>query len=176
VAAPVVGSITVNPPAATLTVAQSVTLTATVRDESGATMSGASVSWSSDKPLTAVVSPSGVVTGLLPGTATITASSGGKSGSAAITVQLAPVGSVAVTPTMLDLRERGDRRHGQLTATVRDAAGNVLTDREVAWGSSNTRVATVNETGLVTAQDRGDATITATSEGKIGSANVRVRN
>ncbi|HEX6048310.1 MAG TPA: Ig-like domain-containing protein [Gemmatimonadaceae bacterium] len=176
VAAPVVGSVTVNPPAATLTVAQTVTLTATVRDEGGATVSGASVSWSSDKPLTAAVSQSGVVTGLLPGTATITASSGGKTGTATITVQLIAVGSVSVTPGTLNLRDRQGERTGQLTATVRDVQGNVLTDREVAWASSNTRVAVVNQTGLVTAQDRGDATITATSEGKSGSAIVRVRN
>lgn len=176
VAAPVVGSVTVNPPAATVTVAQSVTLTATVRDESGATMSGVVVSWTTDKPLTAAVSQSGVVTGLLPGTATITASSGGKSGTATITVQLVPVGSVAVAPGTLNLRDRSGERTGQLTATLRDAQGNIITGREVAWASADTRVAVVDQTGLVTAQDRGETTVTATSEGKIGSANVRVRN
>ena len=127
-------------------------------------------------PLTAVVSQSGVVTGLVPGTATITATSGGKSGTATVTVQLAPVGSVVVTPSTLSLRDRDDQRTGQLTATLLDALGNILTGRQVAWASSNNNVATVTQTGLVTARDRGDATITATSEGKIGSAAVNVRN
>jgi uncharacterized protein YjdB len=176
VSAPVVGSVTVAPATATVNVAFTTTLTATVRDANGATIQGAVVNWSSDKPLTATVSQSGVVTGVIPGTAMITAASGGKAGASAITVQLAPVGTVVVTPSTLELRDKDGQRTGQLTATLLDALGNILTGREVAWASSSTSVATVNQSGLVTAQDRGDATITATSEGKSGTASVSVRN
>ena len=62
----------------------------------------------------------------------------------------------------------------QLTATLRDAAGNVLTGRAVAWSSSNTSTATVSGTGLVTGVAAGPATITATSETKSGAAVVTV--
>jgi formylglycine-generating enzyme required for sulfatase activity len=52
-----------------------------------------------------------------------------------------------------------------------DVAGNVLTGRTITWSSSATTVAAVNGvTGLVTAVAVGAATISATSEGKTGTA------
>src|SRR2546429_145730 len=63
----------------------------------------------------------------------------------------------------------------QLTATLRDASGNVLTGRTVTWSSSNLAVATVSASGLVTAGAvASQATITATSEGQSGTATVTV--
>jgi trimeric autotransporter adhesin len=62
----------------------------------------------------------------------------------------------------------------QLTATLRDASGNVLTGRAVAWSSSNATVATVNNSGLVSALNAGSTTITATSEGRSATAQVSV--
>ena len=176
VAAPVVGSVSVTPATATVSVAATAPLSVTVRDVNNGVIQSAAVTWSSDKPLTASVSQSGVVTGLIPGTATITATSGGKSGTAGITVQLAPVATVTVTPSTLNLRDRTGERTGTLTATLRDVLGNTLTGRVVTWASSDTQVATVSQEGVVTAQNRGDATVTATSEGKSGMAAVNVRN
>src|SRR2546423_8975867 len=62
----------------------------------------------------------------------------------------------------------------QLTATLKDAAGNVLTGRTVMWMSNNTGLATVNGRGLVTGVTAGSATITATSEGQTGTAAITV--
>ena len=176
VTAPAVGSISVSPGSATVFVAATTPLTATVRDVNNLVIQGTTVLWSSDQPETASVSQSGVVTGLAPGAVTITASSGGKAGTAAITVQLAPVAKVIVTPSTLELRDRDGERTGILSATLQDALGNVLTGREVSWSSSKTQVATVNESGVVTAQNKGDTTVTATSEGVNGTATVKVRN
>ena len=176
VTAPAVGSISVSPGSATVFVAATTPLTATVRDVNDLVIQGTTVLWSSDQPQTASVSQSGVVTGLAPGAVTITASSGGKAGTAAITVQLAPVAKVIVTPSTLELRDRDGERTGILSATLQDALGNVLTGREVNWSSSKTQVATVNESGVVTAQNKGDTTVTATSEGVNGTATVKVRN
>jgi len=176
VTAPAVGSISVSPGSATVYVAATTPLTATVRDVNNLVIQGTAVSWSSDQPQTASVSQGGVVTGLAPGSATITASSSGKTGSAAIIVQLAPVASVTVSPSTLNLRDRDGERTGSLSAGLRDALGNVLTGREVSWSSSNMQVATVNDSGVVTAQNRGDATVTATSEGVSGTAIVKVRD
>ena len=105
------------------------------------------------------------------GAVTITATSEGQSGSAAVTVTLAPVASVSVTPASQSMGV-GETR--QLTATLRDAAGNVLTGRVIAWSSNTSSVATVSASGLVTAQGVGTATITATSEGQSGTATVTV--
>ncbi|HUQ80387.1 MAG TPA: Ig-like domain-containing protein [Gemmatimonadaceae bacterium] len=176
VTSPPVASVAVTPTSASVNVAATTTLSAVVRDANGAVVAGAPITWSSDKPQTAAVSQTGVVTGLLPGTATITATSGGRSGTATITVSIAPVATVTVTPSSLNLRDKDNQRTGQLTATTRDALGNVVTGRTVTWSSSNPNVATVNQSGTVTAQGRGDATITATSEGKTGTASITVQN
>ena len=62
----------------------------------------------------------------------------------------------------------------QLTVTVRDASGSVLTGRTVTWTSSNASVATV-QAGLVTAvAEGGPITVTATCEGKTGFAQITV--
>jgi uncharacterized protein YjdB len=119
------------------------------------------------------VSPAGVVTGVAPGNVTISASAGGKTGTAAITVQLAPVSRIVVTPANPSVKVNNTV---QLTATVYDAQNNVLTGRTVTWNSSNTNRATVNSTGLVTGKATGTATITASSGGKSGSTAVTVTN
>jgi hypothetical protein len=62
----------------------------------------------------------------------------------------------------------------QLTPSLKDASGNVLTGRSVSWGSSSATVVSVNSSGLATAHDSGTATIFATSEGKNGSASFTV--
>jgi trimeric autotransporter adhesin len=82
-----------------------------------------------------------------------------------------PVASVEVSPDSADVVILGTV---QLEATVRDSDGNVLTDREIAWSSSNNLVASVNNNGRVTGVAPGTATITATSEGIQGTAFVRV--
>ena len=72
--------------------------------------------------------------------------------------------SVTVTPS-------GDTilvgRAVQLMATTRDVSGNTLTGHTVTWTSSNSTVATVSVSGLVTGVSAGGpVTVTATSEGK----------
>lgn len=63
----------------------------------------------------------------------------------------------------------------QLSAATKDAQGNTLSGRAIAWSSSTEAVATVNATGLVTGVSvGGPVTITATIEGKIGTAQVTV--
>jgi hypothetical protein len=63
-----------------------VPLSATPRDSAGAPLTGRAVVWSTSSAATATVSDSGVVTGRALGTATITATSEGRSASAEVTV------------------------------------------------------------------------------------------
>ena len=146
-------------------------LTTTLRDSAGNPLSGRAITWGSDAPGVATVDGTGLVSTAGVGTATITATSEGKSGTASVTVTLVPVATVSVAPGHLDLRLG---RTGQLTATLRDSAGNPLSGRAITWGSDAPGVATVDGTGLVTATGVGTATITATSEGKSGTASVTV--
>jgi uncharacterized protein YjdB len=166
-----VASVTVAPTTASVIVGQTVQLTATTRDANNNVLTGRTVTWSSSNTGIARVSSSGVVTGIVAGSATITATSEGKSGTASVTVTLAPVATVTVTPASSSV---GVGQTVQLTATMRDANNSVLTGRTVTWGSSNTGIATVSSSGVVTGVAVGSATITATSEGKSGTASVSV--
>jgi dipeptidyl aminopeptidase/acylaminoacyl peptidase len=62
----------------------------------------------------------------------------------------------------------------QLTATPRDAAGGAIARRAVVWTSSDEGVAAVSAAGALEARGAGEATVTATSEGKSGTVLVRV--
>ncbi len=62
-------------------------LSATVKDQNGNTMSGASVSWSTSDPSVATVSSAGLVTATANGMATITGTSGSASATASVNVQ-----------------------------------------------------------------------------------------
>src|SRR5437764_4768862 len=79
---------------------------------------------------------------------------------AAIQVHLAP-DSIAVGQTI------------QATVTMQDRRGRPI-DRAVQWSSSNSAVATVTDSGLVTGVAPGSATITATHRTVTGSADVTV--
>ena len=170
-AQPSIASVVVSPASATVPVGQTLQLTATTEDANGNPLSGRTVTWSSGSSAVAAVNGSGLVTGVALGSATITAASEGQSGTAAITVTRVPVASVTVSPATANLQQGQTR---QLTATPQDASGNALSGRVVTWASGNTAVATVSGSGLVSGVAAGSAAITATSEGKSGSASVTV--
>jgi uncharacterized protein YjdB len=162
-----VASVTVSPSQLALLVGDSEQLTAITRDQAGNQLDGRTVTWASTDAGIAGVSATGMVTGFGAGSATITATSEGKSGTATVSVTLVPVASVTLSPAQLTLLALVSQ---QLTAITRDQAGNELTGRLVTWATSDQTVATVAATGLVTGVGPGSATITATSEGKSGSA------
>ena len=83
----------------------------------------------------------------------------------------APVASVVLSPATASVAAGSTV---QLTATPKDSAGTALSGRTVSWASSNGGVATVRGAGVVTGVTAGAATITATSEGKSGTATVTV--
>jgi uncharacterized protein YjdB len=87
---PVAASVTIAPDTLTFTEAGATwRLTATVRDSSGAPMTGAPpLTWTSSDTSVAQVTPSGLVMGLANGTARIGARTGTISGSATVTVRL----------------------------------------------------------------------------------------
>ncbi len=166
-----VASVTVTPAPASVNEGKTVQLAATLKDAAGNVLTGRTVAWTSDNATVATVSAGGLVTGKVAGTATITATSEGQSGTSAVTVIHVAVASVAVSPTTASIVVGGT---AQLTAIPKDAAGNPLTGRTVTWASNNVAVATVSAGGLVTGKVAGTATITATSEGQSGSAAVAV--
>jgi hypothetical protein len=88
---PTVASVTITPATALLAAAGGTQqFTATARDADGATISGKTFSWRSSAQSVATVNSSGLATAVADGSATITATVDGVSGTAAVTVELAP--------------------------------------------------------------------------------------
>lgn len=162
-----VASLTVSPTQTTLLVARSTRFTAQPLDANGAPLTGRTIDWSSSDVTVARVENDGTVTGVSPGAATIVATSEGRSAQAAVTVSLPPVQAVTVSPARDTLAVNGAR---QFVAELRDASGTVLTGRSVVWSSDNAAVAIVSATGVVTALAPGTAAISASSEGRSGTA------
>ncbi|HEY7567185.1 MAG TPA: Ig-like domain-containing protein, partial [Gemmatimonadaceae bacterium] len=162
-----------DPAALSIIIGETRTITARVIDGEGATVRGARVFWSTDNVAVATVSQLGMVTGITPGTARISASSRGKSTIVSVTVRPRPTALVRVTPPTSTIREG---EFVTLHAEPVDASGDVVTGRPVQWTSSNDALATVSSTGIVTGVSAGRATITATVDGVSGSAGVTVES
>ena len=148
----------------------SAALSASVSPEAA---SDRAVSWSSSDRSVATVDKAGTVHGLRPGTATVTATAEGKSGTCAVTVKAK---AVSVTEVTLDKTELTltEGETGTLTATVKpDNADN----RKVTWSSDKTEIATVDGAGKVTAVKAGEAVVTVTTEdgGKTATCKVTVK-
>ena len=169
---PVATTVEVTPATATLSaLGETVQLTATVSDQNGNVMTGASVTWSSADASVATVNINGLVTAAGNGAATITATSGNASGTATVTVEQTAA-AITVAPDSVLLTELGET--AQLAAEVTDANGNGIANATVSWSSGDEAVATVDATGLVTAVANGSTTVTATAGGHSASATVTV--
>ena len=170
---PAVANVAVFPPTNPLLVGQTATLTATLTDAGGATITGRTVTWSSNNETVASVSSTGVVTAKAIGSATITAAVEGKSGTASVEVKSATVTSVAVTSGTVRV---GSRIQLHATGTLSDGSTQPLTGSAVTWTSSDQSKATVDAEGNVTGVAVGTATITATNaaSNKSGSATATV--
>jgi glucose/arabinose dehydrogenase/uncharacterized protein YjdB len=93
-----VASVTVTPATASVGTGKTVQLTATPRDGSGAALTGRVVTWGTSDATRATVSGTGLVTGVAAGgPVTITATSEGQSGTAAVTVTAPIPVTAAVT-------------------------------------------------------------------------------
>lgn len=164
-----VTSVAITGAPAQLTVGGTATLGSTVTQQN---CSNVTVTWNSDNTAALTVSNAGVVTAVAPGTATVTASYGGKSGTAQITVIPVAVAAVSVDPDSL-LVPAGTTF--QLAATAKSSDSTVLTGRTFTWLSDTPANATVSNAGLLTAVTGGtDLMISATTDGKTGQAHVFV--
>ena len=165
-----VSSVAVTPSRIEIIEGESAVLSASVSPEAA---SDRAVAWSSSDRSVATVDKAGTVHGLRPGTATVTATAEGKSGTCAVTVKAKAVNVTEVTLDRAELTlTEGETE--TLTATVKpDNADN----RKVAWSSDKTDVATVDGAGKVTAVKAGEAVVTVTTEdgGKTASCKVTVK-
>ncbi|HXV87231.1 MAG TPA: protein kinase, partial [Gemmatimonadales bacterium] len=178
----VVTRLDVTPVSLALAVGAESALIAAPRDASGSPV-GAAVTWEALDPGVASVSATGVVRGVTAGQGRVVARSGGSSASVVITVTAPPppaaartaapaaVASVSVAPAALALQVGESAR---LTAFPMAADGGSLRDRRVTWTASDSRVATVNQDGQVTAVGPGTGSIVAATEGRSSAVSVTV--
>jgi len=164
--------VTLNQTTATINMGSTLQLTATVVPDS---TNNKGVTWTSSNTNVATVNGSGLVTPKAVGTATITvktADGTNKTATCNVTVRQLATG-VTLNKTAATINMGSTL---QLTATV---APNTTSNKGVTWTSSNTNVATVNGSGLVTAITEGTCTITATSQdgsAKNASCTINVTN
>ncbi len=146
-------SVKLNYSSITLDVGKTKALTATLTPS---TVTYKTVNWKSSNKNVAKVSSKGVVTAVKAGTATITCTS--KDGNAKTTCKITvtqPATGITLSKSKLSVREG---KLAAITATVKPAD---TTNSKVTWTSSNTKVATVDSSGVVKGIKKGTATITA---------------
>ena len=121
--------------------------------------------WTTSNSKVAVVNSQGKITAKGRGNATIKVMAldgSNKYATVKVTVKQ-PVTSVKLNRKSANLKVKGSSKQKTITlkATVNPKNAN---NKSVSWKSSNTRIATVNSKGKVTAKKRGTCYITATAK------------
>ena len=174
---PTLESVVVSPETSMTSVGETYqfTATGTYSDETTDDITDEAM-WASTDEAVATVE-AGVATGVGEGTATITATLEGKTGSASLEVVVVLPARIEVNPESASIRITRTEQF-TATATLVDESGTYETTADVTdeanWESSNTSVATV-EAGLANGVGGGTTTITATFDGESDSATLRVR-
>jgi trimeric autotransporter adhesin len=170
-------SITVNPPGPSIGLGTTQQFTAIGTFTDGSTQNlTASVTWSSLNPAVAAVNSNALGISLTTGTATITATLGGITGSALLTVTSASVVSITVSPSTTAIPS-GLNQTFTAVGTFTDGSMQNVTN-SAYWTSSVPGVATVSNTsgsnGMVSSTSSGSTVISATLGGVSGSGNLTV--
>ena len=161
-----VTSIALDRDTVSLVAGERITLVATIFPDNA---SDKSVTWSSSKPLVAVVNAKGRVSAVGAGTAYIIAKVGAVSDTCVVIVspKSVPVESIILSETNVSLVE------GESATLIATVTPDNATDKTVTWRTSDANVATV-EDGVVTAKSAGTATITASAGNREATCEVTV--
>ncbi|HYW33089.1 MAG TPA: Ig-like domain-containing protein [Gemmatimonas sp.] len=125
---------------------QPVTLTATVEDSTGVTVTDRVIEWNSSDPARATVSNIGVVSTTAPGNVTITATSESRQGTATVNIQPIPVDTIVANDYTVNIAAATKA----FQITLRDVNGNQVFNRNVSITSSSPSVATGQANALAT--------------------------
>jgi uncharacterized protein YjdB len=169
---PALMSVTVTPPTPSIAEGMTLQMTATGTYEDGTTKTiTASATWSTSDATIATVNNTGVVTGISPGSASISASSAAVSGSTNVTITLSGLVSIQVTPTNASISSAQTQQFKAMGKLQNGQQEDITT--AVSWNSSRTNVATIDATGLATAETVNiisTTQITATSGNVVSNA------
>jgi len=174
---PTLTGITVGP-AATINTGSTVQMTAVGTYNDGSTNTlGSGVNWSSGTTSVATVNNAGLVTGVSSGTSSITGSFQTQTNSATITVQLANITKITVTPQTDSISQSSGTLQYDAMATTSSGTQDIT--NSASWASSNTAAGSIDPaSGLFTAASdltsNQVTTITATEDGVTGQATLTV--
>ncbi|MDF2544860.1 MAG: hypothetical protein K0S47_4578 [Herbinix sp.] len=165
-----VSGISIDYDTATLTVGESIRLSATVSPSNATEQS---ITWSSSNVTLADVDSTGKVTAKAGGSVTITAAWNNKLfASCMVTIKTK---TVAVSTVTLSQKNVTMEVNTSVTLNASISPADA-TDKLISWQSSNTGIATVDASGKVYGVAKGTATITAkTANGKMDSAQITVK-
>lgn len=165
-------SVSVSPASATLeALGATRDFSGSGQDGDGQSLSEGDLSWSSTNSSVASVDGSGVATARGNGSTRIIASFSGSGGPAADTADLTvdqTASSVTVTPDSVEVAASGDTAH--FSASAQDANGNAVGAASFDWTSTDGSVATVDGSGVATAQASGSAMIVATASSGVADS------
>jgi uncharacterized protein YjdB len=161
-----VASVTVAPGSVSLASGATQQFAATPKDSAGNPIAGRTATWTTSDSTVAKVSTAGLATAVKVGTATLTASVGGVSGTATVTVTPGPA---STTTSQVSVSAPTVIVGGAVTFTLtsRDAAGNALTAGGLTVGFTTSGGTSAGTTGAVTDKANGTytAAFTATAAG-----------
>ncbi len=164
-------SLVVVPATASMVPGASMVLRASLRDRTGRTLPDSLLTWASDDEAVATVSAAGMVVAIQRGSARVSATRDGVTGSSMIVVSPVPVASISIMPPTASLLE-GETL--QFLARVRSADGSILADRTITWSTRDSAILRVSPDGLATGVASGTTAITAQHENHLTDAAVSV--
>ena len=166
-------NIAVTPATATIAIGATQQLVATaVYSDGSAQDVSTKAAWTSATPAVATVTASsGNATGVRAGTAVVTASFNGKSGSSTLTVPPATLMSLAVTPPAVTLLA-GESRQLTATATYSDGTRSDVTAQS-QFTSANSAAVSSTTTGMLRGVAAGTSVISAAFGGKTATSNAQ---
>src|SRR5689334_12823019 len=131
-APPKVASVSIKVPLS-LIAGQTARATATAKDADGNALSGRAISWFSSSTSVASVTDSGIVSGIAPGTAVVSAVSEGVSGQASMSVMPPPPTPIATLAVLITPSALTTGQTAVAIATAKDSSGNVMSGEEITW-------------------------------------------
>ncbi|MFM9282111.1 Ig-like domain-containing protein [Paenibacillus jiagnxiensis] len=140
-----------------------------LKDENGTDVTS-QATWASSNEDIAYVSDGGLITAYNSGTATVTATYGGKS--ATITVNVETASHLDIGSSKISMSPNGEPVQLTAKVTYTDGSTEVVTD-SATWTSDKDSIVYVNK-GKLTAYNKGTAVITATYNGKTATVTVTV--
>jgi uncharacterized protein YjdB len=170
-------SIVISPAGSSVPEGMGIQLKATGQFGDGSTQNLTnSVTWtctpSTIATISTVASLQGTVTGVAPGSASVTAVFAGVVGTTTVNTTNATLSAITVTPPNPGVAVGATQ---QFTATGQFSDGSSLNlTRQVTWSSTDVGIAVVNASGVASSVAIGSATITATLNGVSGNTQLTI--